>query len=336
MVLVSFLPGDQTQILLRMARFVPPIRHLEFVLATAVEPPDLVHGFNISWEHALVAAWRYARQRHLPYVVTPFLHFGEARRARVARNSTMDHQRRILNDADTVLTLTSVARDELATWDIHPRDVAVAGGGVDSPPALPGPAHSSAFDITTPFALFVGRASFDKGAVHAVQAQARLRARGLATTLVLAGDTAPDFDRFFRHLPPEQQAHVRILGRVSDAEKHALMQIATLLLLPSRVDSFGIVLLEAWTHGTPVVAAAAGGIPAVVDDGIDGLLVPFGDVTALATAMERLVTDVPLRNALGARGREKVQADYRWDQVTERVLATYRHVLDRAPAVAFT
>jgi glycosyltransferase involved in cell wall biosynthesis len=336
MVLVSFLPGDQTALLLRMARFVPPLQYLDFVLATAVEPPDLVHTFNISWEHALVAGWRYARQRCLPYIVTPFLHFGETSRARVARNSTMDHQRRILNDAAAVLTLTAVARDELATWGIHPHDVAVAGGGVDSALAAPQSALLATLDVAPPFALFVGRASFDKGAVHAVQAHARLRERGLATTLALAGDTTPDFDRFLRNLPLQQQDQVRILGRVSEAEKHALLQAATFLLLPSRVDSFGIVLLEAWAQGTPVVAAAAGGIPDVVDDGSDGLLVPFGDVGALATAMEQLFTDAALRDALGARGREKVQAHYRWEQVTERVLATYERALSRARARAAT
>jgi len=99
------------------------------------------------------------------------------------------------------------------------------------------------------------------------------------------------------------------------------------LLLPSRSDSFGIVLLEAWAHGRPVVAARAGGIPGVVDDGVNGLLVPFGDVAALETATERLLSDGNYAGQLGENGRRKVGQEYNWDAVTERVLSHYRAIV---------
>lgn len=327
MVLLSALPGDGGRLLRGMARLIPPLEGLEEVLAQLPRQPDLVHGFNISWEWPLLAGWQHARRRQLPYVVTPFTHLGESGRARMARNSTMDHQRRVLEDADAVLALTSVEAQGFAGWNIHPRRVVVAGGGVESPPPVPDADEIlQRHRLAPPFALFVGRVNYDKGAIHAVQAAVHLAQRGRPLTLALVGRVSKEFERFWRRLAPEQRRPVRLLGVVDEAQKHALLQEAAVLLLPSRTDSFGIVLLEAWQHGTPVIGARAGGIPGVIDEGQNGLLVPFGDVEALAEALEALLTDEARRRIMGQRGRRKVETDYDWATVCDRVLSVYEEI----------
>ncbi len=80
----------------------------------------------------------------------------------------------------------------------------------------------------------------------------------------------------------------------------------------------------------PVIAARAGGIPGVVDDGVNGLLAPFGDVAALADAAERLLADGVLADQMGERGRAKVAGQYSWNSVAERVHAHYGDILSRA------
>ncbi len=70
------------------------------------------------------------------------------------------------------------------------------------------------------------------------------------------------------------------------------------LLLPSRVDSFGIVLLESWLYSYPVVVAASGGIPSDVDNGNNGILVPFGDISSLSNAIKLLTEDQELEPTL--------------------------------------
>lgn len=330
MIMVSALPGDQTNLLLRMARRIPPIVGLEEALSQLEEAPHIVNGFNLSWEYPLAAAWSYARRQGIPYVLTPFSHFGEARRAKVARNATMDHQRRILEDAAAVLTLTAVEKDGFQHWRIAPRKVAVVGGGVDPPPpAIDAAQLLQRYQLQSPYALFVGRATFDKGAIHAVQAIGHLHPSYPDLSLALVGRSTPELEQAVRQLPVSARQAIHILGSVGEAEKHALFQEASMLLLPSRAESFGIVMLEAWLHATPVIAAQAGGILGVVDDGRNGLLVPFGDVAALAEAIERLLLDEPLRHSLGRQGQEKVRQHYSWDSVAQRTLDVYQTVLQQ-------
>ena len=338
MVLLSALPGDRSRLLSKMARAVPPIAGLEEALEVPGEV-ELVHGFNISWEYGLVAARAFARQKLVPYVVTPFAHLGEngaddpgrkkGGSARVARNNTMDHQRRILEEAGAVLTLTNAERQALAEWGIHPRRVDVTGAGLDPAPAtLPdGDDVLARYGLPAPFALFIGRINYDKGALHAVQATVQRRREGDNITLALVGRETDAFNRFYARLNEQDQAGIRLLRNVDDADKHALLSRATMLLLPSRTDSFGIVLLEAWSHGKPVIGARAGGIPSVIEEGEDGLLVPFGDVGELSRAMGELLTNEEMARIMGERGREKVQRRYTWERVCDRVLESYRHVL---------
>lgn len=328
MVLLSMLPGDRSKLLNAMAHYVPPFDGLARALTLLHAEPTLVHGFNISWEHTLVAAYNHAQSRQLPLVITPFMHFGAGAHARVARNATMDHQRTMLNEARAVLALTTIERDNFSRWHIHPRRVAVVGGAVDpAPPVDDAAATVAGLGLTQPFALFLGRANRDKGAIHAAQATLALAQDGYSLSFIVAGQVTEEFRRYRQALSASEQTRVQTLGPVDEATKHALLQESSMLLLPSQAESFGIVILEAWEHATPVIGARAGGIPAVVDDEENGLLVPFDDVPALAAAMRRLLTDKALSCQLGRRGQEKVRREYGWDHVAERVRTVYDEAL---------
>jgi glycogen synthase len=77
----------------------------------------------------------------------------------------------------------------------------------------------------------------------------------------------------------------------------------------------------------PVIGARAGGIPGVITDGQDGLLVPFGNVAALTAAISQLLTEPALTEKMGAAGRQKTISHYTWSQVAEQVLADYQRAL---------
>jgi glycogen synthase len=326
MIALSALPGDQSAILSRMAGWIPPIDGLMSAFA-AVGEIDILHAFNISWEHGLVAADVLASRSGLPLVITPFAHLGAGKGDRVARTSTMDHQLAILRRAARVLVLTDVEQAELAAYDIPVDRIAVIGGGVDPPPMSDQIVDGEPRELPTTFGLFIGRLSADKGAIHAAEAISLVRRRGYETSLILVGSTTPEFERYYDQLGREDRQVIHIWGSISEEEKHRLLNQAAFLMLPSRSDSFGIVLLEAWSHGVPVIAARAGGIPGVVDEGENGLLVSYGDVTGLAGAVEQLIDNPDLSRRMGENGRAKVKKRYNWDSVTQRALEHYADIL---------
>jgi glycosyltransferase involved in cell wall biosynthesis len=155
--------------------------------------------------------------------------------------------------------------------------------------------------------------AYDKGTMHLVEAARRLWQGGQAVDLVLAGAITQPFRAYLAGLPPADRARLHVLGPVDDAEKRNLLAAADVFAMPSRTDSFGIVYLEAWLYRKPVIGARTWGVMDVIEDGRDGLLVPFGDAAALADALSDLLSDAARRDQMGAYGEEKVHRMHTWD-----------------------
>src|SRR5205823_1225494 len=150
------------------------------------------------------------------------------------------------------------------------------GAGVD-PAAVAGgdgAAFRARHRIDGPLVATIGTAAHDKGTPHVVEALRALWRAGSDATLAIAGPTMAHFVAYFDALPEADRARCRLLGFIPPEEKRDLLAATDVFALPSRTDSFGIVYLEAWCCGVPVIGARAGGVPDVIDEGRDGLLVP--------------------------------------------------------------
>ena len=199
--------------------------------------------------------------------------------------------------------------------------------GVDTdlfrPPTTTDPRGSSV--------LYVGRVertSRWKGLEVLVESLARLRKTVPDVRLDIVGD-GDDV--------PALRARAEVLGvadaiqwhgRVEHDELPAYYQRAGVTVLPSLTESesFGMTLVESMATGCPVVGSAVGGIPFVVRDQVDGLLVPPGDADALADALGAVLNDPARAAALGAAGREAARVRWDWSRQEDRTL----RVLDEA------
>jgi len=122
---------------------------------------------------------------------------------------------------------------------------------------------------------------------------------------------------------------LHVLGVVSDEEKLAALQACDCLVLPSVGEAFGIVFLEAWIVGRPVIGARTLAVSAVIQHGQDGFLAAPGDAADLAACIARLIADPDLARRMGARGREKVLRRYTIPRIADRVEGIYLRVLRR-------
>ena len=167
----------------------------------------------------------------------------------------------------------------------------------------------------------------DKGTVQVVEAVRRLWQAGRPAELALAGAVLTPFRQYLDRLPVEDRRRIHLLGPVSDEDKRGLLAAADVLAMPSRTDSFGIVYLEAWLHGKPVIGARAWGVGDVIADGQDGLLVPFDDAPALADTLAYLLDHPAEGAAMGARGQRKVYERHTWEIKYGQIRALYESLV---------
>ena len=183
-----------------------------------------------------------------------------------------------------------------------------------------------------PLVVAVGRFVHKKGFAVLIHAMVRIRARFPAVRLVLAGygDLADDYRRWVEELGLTDV--VCMPGQLSREDVARLIASADIYCVPSVHDESGNVdglpntLLEGMSAGTAIVASAIAGIPDVLSDGVDAILVPAGDVDALADACNRLFADEQLRAALGIAARQRVLRGLTWPTVTDTLVHMYAKV----------
>ncbi len=324
---LSRLPFNTRPFLDRLAPLMPGVPALEQALEQIQPGFDLVHGMNIALEWPLIAGWRYARRHGLPFVATPFLHAGGPK---VQRFYTMPHQLAALRDADRVIVQTGIEGQILSGLGVSQERIVRLGMGVDLSETQSGDGarFRTQHGIDGPVVAFMGVLTDDKGIVHLLRAMQRLWDKGSSATLVIAGRpmVPSTFERAYAGLPEDQRLRTRRLGVVGGQLKQDMLAAADLFAMPSRIDSFGIVYLEAWAYGVPVIGCHAGGVPDVIEDGRDGVLVDYGDEAGLAVAIEGLLADPERRRAMGLRGRTKVESHYTWDRIYGGLAAVYQEL----------
>ena len=147
--------------------------------------------------------------------------------------------------------------------------------------------------------------------------------------LLLGGPvTAPAYQQEILELVRHHQLEARVTlhpAVVAESVLHRdLLAALDAFVLPSRHEPFGIVILEAWAAGLPVIASNIGGLRKLVTHEHDGLHFPAGDAPALTAALTRLADEPGLRRALAAAGLSKVAANYTWQAVNSRLEEIYQ------------
>ncbi len=166
--------------------------------------------------------------------------------------------------------------------------------------------------------LFVGRLTQIKGLRVLFEALEAVRATRPDVRLTLIGDGD---DRAFAQAEADRLGGVTLLGFQSQDEVAAALSKAHALVLPSFAEGVPVVLMEAMASGRPVIATQVGGVSELVENGISGFIVPPGDTVALKDAILMLAHDPDVRHTMGAKGREKVRADFDVDQEAARILS---------------
>jgi glycosyltransferase involved in cell wall biosynthesis len=124
-------------------------------------------------------------------------------------------------------------------------------------------------------------------------------------------------------------ARALFTGALPNDQMPEVYRAADICVLPSRMEATSIAGLEAMATGRALVGTRVGGIPALIDDGRTGLLVPAGDPAALAGAIDSLAQDAERRALFGAAARLRVEREFAWPRIAERTRVAYREALEK-------
>jgi phosphatidylinositol alpha-mannosyltransferase len=239
----------------------------------------------------------------------------------------------VIEKLDARIAVSATAREFASRY--FPGEYTVIPNGVDTERFRPDVAPFAEWRRPgTVNLLFVGRLDPRKGAHRLIAAMPRIvaRTRG-GVRLLIVGDSYLR-GQLEAAVAPAARAHVHFLGHVPTADLPRWYASGDIFVSPaSGNESFGIVLVEAMAAGKAVVASDIPGYRSVVTPGEDGVVVPPGDVEALAEAVADLAQDPERRRALGERGRRRA-LEFSWPRVTDQIEALYRQALARRGVAA--
>lgn len=332
--ILSALRPVPVSLMSRVACLTPWMPDLNRWVETTGESFDLVAGMMVVFEPTLEAGLRLARRQGAPFVIYPLTHLGagpQPAQDPPSRFYTMRHQIDLVRRSDAVAAQTPTEKDFYAARGVPAERITVVGPGVTPAQVLGGDGEHfrRKHGLPGPLVAYLGTLAQDKGAETTIEAVRRLWQAGRQVEIVLAGTVLTLFQQYLDRLPPDVRQRLHVLGPIDEDEKRDLLAACDMLALPSRVDSFGIVFLEAWLYGKPVISARTWGVSDVIQEDENGLLVPFGDAGALAEAMARLIDHPDQAAAMGRQGQAIVYREHTWELKYALVRDLYARVARR-------
>ena len=272
--------------------------------------PDAIYASAFPFMH-MHAVTRIGRKMRVPVLLHGALH--------PADTWSFDRRsiRRTIARASMYCANTEYEARYVEDWGMPRNRIRVIGVGVDLHSTEPPRRRTS-----PPTVLYFGHIAERKGVDVLIDAIPGVMSKEPSARFVIAGKTTDDTEQLrARAARTPGGDTIRWVQDVSEAEKQSLMGDASVLVYPSRGESFGIVFLEGWSASLPVVGCDSGAVADVIDHERTGLLVPLDEPDGLADAICRLLGDPAAATEMGLAGWHMVRDRFTWDRTVDRALS---------------
>lgn len=274
---------------------------------------DVIHNVRIGREGLTAASLQVARQRDIPFLLTPVHH---------PRWVGWPYQQyaRLYRQADALIALTEAEKAVLVEIGVAPEKVHVTGMG----PVLAAQTDAESFrqrhGIAGPMVLFLGQHYGYKGYRQLLRATPAVWRQHPDTHFVFMGPPVGQSEAIF---VTHGDRRIHRLGVASLQDKTNALAACSLLCVPSLQESFGGVYVEAWSFAKPVVGGAIPALREVIREGVDGYLVDQ-EADQISDRINYLLHHPTIAATLGRAGYVKVQQRYQWPQLARQTLAIYQ------------
>ena len=298
----------------------PPLAPIASCIGKHLRPyadkADLIHNVRLGREGLSYASYDIARERDIPFVLTPVHHPRWVGRRYRAYN-------KLYTRADAVMALTQAEKGVLIQLGVPEERVHVIGHGpVLEPEAKPG-RFLQKYNIGKPMVLFLGQHYPYKGYKELLEAAKIVWEKLPDTHFVFIGPAVGQSEQVFKAVSDQR---VHRLGIVSLQEKTGALAACSLLCVPSTQESFGGVYAEAWCFKKPVIGCSIPAVSEVIAHEVDGYLVEQ-EPKAIAERIIFLLENEAAASQMGTAGKNKVEEKYTWQRIAERVEMVYNQLL---------
>ena len=230
------------------------------------------------------------------------------------------------NKLDCKIAVSSIAREYANKH--FPNDYIIIPNGIDAKHFTPDVPPIDEFTDGKINVLFVGRMEKRKGLNYLLEAYKQVKREIPGSRLIAVGPGTRLRHKYEKHIKQNGLRDVIFIGYSSYSDLPRYYKTADVVCAPATGwESFGIVLLEAMAVGKPLVASDIDGYTSVATHGEEGLLVPPKSPPKLAEALLTILTDTPLQQQMGVKGRQKA-LEYDWEHVAQKVMDCYLAVLN--------
>lgn len=285
---------------------------------------DLVHATPIVCNSTILSFFA-ARKAEIPFICTPFFHY----KVREYYNTLLID---ILKKSDAVLTCTNAEKNILVKLGVDKSKIhkTTLGISVELWKNSNSERFRRKFDLDShPVILFAGPKSEGKGMFFLLEAMKKIWKDIPDVYLVAMGSRLRVWLKYLSRLPKEQRERIidLDLSRPSDQQmKRDAFAACDIYVMPSINDALGLVYLESWICGKPVIAANTPVMREVVSNGKDGFVVEFGNIEDLTKKISMLLKDENLRREMGKNGYYKVLKNHSWKSVTDNIINLYETI----------
>lgn len=277
---------------------------------------DLIHNVRIGREGLSYASYQLARERGVPFVLTPVHHpRWVGWRYKVFTE--------LYQKADAVIALTNTEKQTLVGLGVASDKIHITGiGPVLAPTANPR-RFLDKYQIDGPIVLFLGQHYSYKGYLQVLEASKLVWQKLPETHFVFIGPSVKNSERIFQTI---NDPRIHRLGKVDLQEKTDGLAACSLLCVPSTQESFGGVYTEAWSFQKPVIGCDIPAVSEVISEGVDGFLVKQ-DPYDIAQRIIFLLDNPSIAQKLGDTGYKKVQDRYTWSSIAQLTEDAYRKIV---------
>lgn len=271
---------------------------------------DIVFLHTIPYPHNFIALL-IAKILGKKTVITPHFHPGHPH-----------YERRInywlLRKCDAVIAVSPFEKKYLIKKGIDNQKIYVTGNAIHPERYIPQQIEDYKKRLINEYGvksddkilIFIGRKIPDKGIKYLIDSVKILNEK-MPIKLFLVGPASDWYYELINSLSPYEKKIIIDLGTISQQEKVNLLHLSDLFVLPSKYEAFGIVFLESWICGTPVLGSDQGAIPSIIEE--EGYICKFGDTNDLVDKIEMALSDSEGLKQKGLEGKNKTLKKYTWD-----------------------